>query len=237
MKPLFIAGTDTGVGKTIVAGALARALRLKGIRVGVMKPIACGGTQDIEFLMDCAGIREPLEFANPISLKFPLSPNVAARLENVKIDLKKIDAALKYFEKKYEILVIEGCGGLLVPVTDKFFVVDLIPRMRAETILVSRSGLGAINHSLLSFEALKHRNIKPLGIIFNRLSGGPLSVPEKTNPEEISKIGGVPSLGVFPYMKFSPRSVTNPPRVLADCKTDCAGKAFLKHMDLKKILC
>ena len=112
----------------------------------------------------------------------------------------------------------QASGG----VTDKFFVVDLIPMMKAETILVSRAGLGAINHSLLSLEALVSRKIKPLGIIFNRLNGGPLSIPEQTNPKVVSRFGKTPSLGVFPYMKT--------------CETYCAGKAFLKHIDLKKLL-
>lgn len=245
MKSIFISGTDTGVGKTIIAGALASALRIKGFRVGVMKPVACGGREDAEFLMDCAGIKEPIDLVNPIYLKEPLSPNIAAFREKNKIDLKKITEALAVFKKKYDYLIIEGCGGLLVPitppfvwpasagrskgsqqtsggVTDKFFVIDLIPLMKAETVLVSRAGLGAINHSLLSLEALKLRKIKPLGVIFNRLSGGPFSVPEETNPKVVSQIGKVPSLGVFPYMK--------------SCASNCAGKAALKHIDLEKLL-
>ncbi|OIO39004.1 MAG: dethiobiotin synthase [Candidatus Omnitrophica bacterium CG1_02_46_14] len=223
MKSIFIAGTDTGVGKTMVAGALAAALRIKGLNVGVMKPVSCGGREDAEFLIKCAGVKDSLDLVNPIYFKHPLSPNVAARIEKIKIDFKKITQALAFFRKKYEYLVIEGCGGLLVPVTDKFFVVDLISFMKAKTILVSRAGLGAINHSLLSFEALKLRNIKPLGIIFNRLNGGPMSLPEETNPKIVSRIGKTVSLGVFPFMKT--------------CESDCAGKAFLKHIDFEKILC
>lgn len=223
MKLIFVAGTDTAVGKTIVAGALASALRLKGYRVGVMKPISCGGREDAQFLKVCAEADDPLELVNPIYLEHPFSPNVAAKLERKKINLKKIDEALKVFGKKYEYLIIEGCGGLLVPVNANFFVIDLIPMMKAQTLLVSRAGLGAINHSLLSIEALERRKIRPLGIIFNRLNGGPLSIPEKTNPEAIQSIAQIPSLGIFPFLKT--------------CNTHCAGKAFLKHIDLEKILC
>lgn len=222
MKTFFIAGTDTACGKTMVAGALASALRLKGLKVGVMKPIACGGREDARFLALCAGVKDSINLINPIWLKEPLSPNVAAKLEKKKINLKKIDTALKLFSKKYDYLVVEGCGGLLVPVADGFFVIDLIPRMKAETILVSRAGLGAINHSLLSIEALNRRRIKLKGVIFSRLSGGPLSIPEKTNPEVVSQIGKVPSLGVFPYLK--------------SCHANCVGKAFLKHIALNNIL-
>lgn len=223
MKTIFVAGTDTGAGKTVVAGALAAAMRLKGLRVGVMKPVSCGGREDAYFLMERAGIEESIQHVNPIALKHPLSPNVAAELEKKNIDLTVIDRALDYFKKRYDYLVVEGCGGLLVPVKRDFLVVDLIPRLHAETILVSRSGLGAINHSLLSLEALKTRKIRPKGVIFNRLNGGPLSMPEKTNPGVVSAYSKMPSLGVFPFMK--------------GCSADCAGRAFLKHIDLAKILC
>ncbi len=223
MKILFVAGTDTGVGKTMVAGALASALRLKGLGVGVMKPISCGGLEDARFLAACAGIEEPMDLINPIALIAPLSPNVAARLEKKKIDLSRIDKAAAALKRKYDTLIIEGCGGLLVPVTGRLFVVDLVGRLKAEVVLVSRSGLGAINHSLLSIEALRKRKIEPLGVIFNRLGGGPLSVPERTNPGVVSDASGVPSLGVFPYMR--------------SCGAGCLGKAALKHIAMHKILC
>jgi dethiobiotin synthetase len=224
MKTIFVAGTDTGVGKTVVAGALAAALKLKGYRAGVMKPVSCGGIEDVHFLQRCAGTQDPPEIVNPVRLKYPFSPNIAAALEKKKIDLKKIDRALHFFkQKKYEYLVVEGCGGLLVPIAGRFCVVDLIHRMKAATLLVSRSGLGAINHSLLSLEALRRRKIQPLGIIFNRLAGGRLSIPEETNPTVVQKWAHVRSLGVFPYVKL-------------DCRTDCLAKAFLKHIDFKNIL-
>lgn len=223
MKTIFVAGTDTGAGKTVVAGALAAALKAKGLRVGVMKPVSCGGLEDIEFLRRCAGTDDPLEYANPVALKLPLSPNVAAELGREKIDLKRIDAARAYFAKKVDVLVAEGCGGLLVPIDSKTLVVDLIPRLKARAVLVSRSGLGAINHSLLSLEALRRRKIEPLGVIFNRNGGGPESVPEKTNPAVVAKIGRVRALGTFPHMKL-------------DCAAPCLGKAFLKYIDLGKIL-
>lgn len=222
MKNIFVAGTDTGAGKTVIAGALAAALRMKGLKVGVMKPVSCGGLEDAYFLMRSAEVEDSVELVNPIQLKHPLSPNVAAVLEKTPINLKAVDKAYKKLKTKYDVLVIEGCGGLLVPVNDHFYVIDFIKRFGAETILVSRSGLGAINHSLLSLEALKSRKIKPLGIIFNRMAGGNLSMAEKTNPGVISELSGIPSLGVFPHMK--------------PCAAGCAGKAFLKHIDFKKII-
>ncbi len=224
MKTIFVAGTDTGVGKTIVAAGLAAALRIKGYSVGVMKPVSCGGQEDAYFLIKAVRAHDPIKFVNPIALKESLSPNVAAERERVKIDIKKIEKAFLYFKKcKLDFLVVEGCGGLLVPVTDRFLVIDLIPKLKAQTVLVSRSGLGAINHSLLSLEALRKRKIEPLGVIFNRIVGGEMSVPEKTNPQVVAKIGKTKSLGMFPYIKEG-------------CQPDCVGKAFLKHIDLTKIV-
>ena len=223
MKPIFITGTDTAVGKTVVAGGLAWALRRKGLRVGVMKPISCGGREDAVFLMRCAGVDDPIEEVNPVYLKRPLSPNVAAALERKKISIQKIMRAFDALRRKCDALVIEGCGGLLVPVSDRIFVIDLIRMMRARAVLVSRSGLGAINHSLLSLEALRARRIGPAGVIFNRLHPGAPTDAESTNPSVISRIGKTVSLGVFPHLKSR--------------KPEAAGRAFLKHLDLKKILC
>ena len=224
MKTLFITGTDTAVGKTVVAGALAAALKQKGHRVGVMKPVACGSAEDARFLQECSGAYDPLATVIPIFLKNSLSPNVAAKMERKKLDIRKISEAFERLKaKKYEYLVVEGCGGLLVPITAKFSVVDLIPLLEAKVIVVSRSSLGAINHTLLSLEALRKRHIEPLGVIFNRLTNSPWSVAEKTNPAAVAEAGKTRSLGVFPHMKL-------------DCESNCLGKAFLKHIDLSKIV-
>lgn len=223
-RTFFIAGTDTGVGKTVVAAALAAALRIKGHDVGVMKPVSCGGAEDAELLKRASGSRDELRLVNPIALREPLSPNVAARREGVRVSPARCLRALEVLRKRHEFVIIEGCGGLLVPLDERRLVIDLIRPMRARTVLVSRSGLGAINHCLLSLEALRARRIEPLGVIFNRIGAGPLSVPERTNPEVVSSIGRTRALGLFPHMKMS-------------CRTECLGRAFLKHIDLKKILC
>ena len=223
MISLFIAGTDTGVGKTIVAGAMAAALRLSGRKVGVMKPVACGSWEDSRFLKKCAQVDDALEMITPIFFKHSLSPNVAAALEKKKVNVRSIRRAYDRLRKKYDLLVIEGCGGLLVPVSEDFFVIDMVRMLKARCVLVSRSGLGAINHSLLSIEALRKRKIEPSGIIFNRVCGGALTKAEKTNPKVISGISGVRALGMFP-------------RLRTDCGTGCFGKTFLKHIDLEKIV-
>ena len=137
MKVIFVAGTDTGVGKTVVAGALAAALRLRGFKVGVMKPVACGSLEDSRSLKACSGSWDPLSLITPIYLKQPLSPNVAARMEGKTIRIERIRKAfLELSGKGHDFLVVEGCGGLLVPINNDHFVVDLIRLMRAKTILV-----------------------------------------------------------------------------------------------------
>jgi dethiobiotin synthetase len=224
MSVLFIAGTDTGVGKTVLAGALAAALRAKGRDVGVMKPVACGGREDVEFLKRRAGCSDPEALINPVSYTEPLSPNVAAQRSGRALRVADIEAAFRQLRARHEHLIVEGCGGLLVPLNARFFVIDLIRRFKARTVLVSRSGLGAINHTLLSLEALRRRRIEPVGVIFNRLSSGPLTVPERTNPAVVARIGRTRALGVFPHIR-------------TDCETGCLARAALKHIDLKKLLC
>ena len=186
-----------------------------------MKPISCGGRQDAVFLMKCAGVRDAMETVNPIALRYPLSPSVSAKLEGLRIEFNKITRALAVLEKKYEVIVIEGCGGLLVPVSADFFVIDLIQFLNAKTLLVSRSGLGAINHCLLSFEALRKRSIRPFGTVFSRVKSGAMGVAEKTNPAVIAGIVRVKTLGIFPHVKdFAPAALAS---------------VFGKHSDLKII--
>jgi len=225
MKTLFVVGTDTDVGKTVVAGAIAAALVERGLRVGVMKPISCGGREDAVFLKRCSNCREPLDVVNPVFLKRPLSPNVAARFEHRRLSLKPVRAALAKLKKTpYDYLIIEGCGGLLVPLFDRFLVVDLIKTLGADrTLLVSRSGLGAINHCLLSLEALQRRGIRPAGVVFNRLSAGRLTASERTNPQVVQNLSQIPSLGLFPHTSLK--------------KHQILGSAVRNHLDLDILLC
>ncbi len=221
-RVFFIAGTDTGVGKTVVACALAAALKAEGRDVGVMKPVSCGGREDAEMLMRAAGVADALDLVNPVAFREPLSPNVAAAREGRTFRTEAVRKAFRELSRRHDTLVVEGCGGLLVPLDGRRLVIDLIGGLGGRTVLVSRSGLGAINHCLLSLEALRSRRLPVLGVLFNRLGPGPLSVPEKTNPGVVARRGRTRSLGMFPYLK--------------PCPADCAAKAFRKHIDLKKFL-
>src|SRR3989338_6603175 len=114
-KGLFITGTDTGVGKTVVACGIAALLKARGIKVGVMKPIATGGRQDAAQLRKAAGISESLEVINPQFFKAPLAPTVAAPLERRHVNLDAIYRAYLFLQKHYDVVVVEGIGGVKVP--------------------------------------------------------------------------------------------------------------------------
>lgn len=204
-KGIFVTGTDTGVGKTIVAAGIVAALKEKGIDVGVMKPIATGDkkiSQDAVFLKKAADADDPLELINPVCFKEPVAPMVAARLEKRKIDIEKIKCAFQELQKRHDFLVVEGIGGVLVPIKKDYFVADLILDLGLPCVIVARLGLGTINHTLMTIEALGDRGIEIIGIIFNDATGR--SSKDKsiaTNPRIISEITGLPILGLVPKLK------------------------------------
>jgi len=194
MPGIFITGTDTGVGKTYVTAWLARNLMAQGFDVGVMKPISTGPLKenDAVYLKKTLELKDSLDLINPIRLKHPLAPLPAAKIENRKLNIENIFRAYKKLLKRHDLILVEGIGGVLVPITKKYFVADLIKDLGLPAIIVARAGLGTINHTLLTVEALKKRKISVLGIILNGFKGKDLA--EKTNAEVIEKISGVPVL-------------------------------------------
>lgn len=207
MKPkaVFITGTDTGVGKTIVSAGLALALKSRGIRVGVMKPVAtdCFGPNNRLISMDAAYLMEAAEnefppLVNPLRYRNPLAPQVAATIEKKEIHIEVIYKAFETLQKLYDFVIVEGIGGLMVPITQNFYVSNLIKELNIPTLIVSRPGLGSINHTLLTIEACMIRGIDVTGIIFNRMPVANYSLAEITNPKVIHDLTGVPILGNLP---------------------------------------
>jgi len=199
MSGIFITATDTEVGKTLIAAGFVNFFRNQGINAGYMKPISCGQDNDAVFVKKLLKLKDPLALINPISLPYPLSPLAAAIKAKRKIDLNKIVKAFTILKKKYDLVVVEGVGGALVPITEKIMVADLIKQLNIPAIIVARAGLGTINHTLLTVEALKRRKIKIQGIIMNGYSGSELS--EDDNADIIYKITGIPILAKIPWMK------------------------------------
>ena len=201
MNSFFITGTDTGVGKTVIAAALAAILKKKGIDVGVMKPVATGGWDDARLLIKAAGVKDNLFLVNPYCLRTPVVPAIAAEIEGVKIDIRRIKNAFEELSKKHDILIVEGVGGLVVPIYNKYLVTDLINDLKLPVIIVARPGLGTINHTLLTIRQAKVSRIKVLGVIINNYDEANAGIAEKTAPEVIERIGKVPVLGIVRHIE------------------------------------
>lgn len=200
-KGVFITGTDTGVGKTFIACLIARELRKKGISIGVMKPISTGSRHDALLLRKSAGVDDPLDEINPVYFKKSLAPCVAARFENRNINLTKILKSYKNLCLRHKFLIVEGIGGLLVPITDKAFTADLAKMFGLPLVIVSRPGLGAINHTLLTINCARQRGLKILGFVLDYAKPMKKGLAEKTNPKIISELGKIKFLGDFPYTR------------------------------------
>lgn len=208
MKGLFVTGTDTGVGKTIISAAIAFNLKEKGINVGVMKPIACGGEKkgsryisgDALILRKAAGVNDPVELINPVCFKNPFAPYSASLIEKKRVDLGKISSSYEELSRKHEFVIVEGIGGVLVPIKKDFFVSDLIKLLDIPVIIVCRPGSGTINHTLLTINALLLKKIKILCLIFNKSETGKKDNSEKSNLKMIRKLSGIPVIK-YPFIK------------------------------------
>lgn len=200
-------GTDTGVGKTLLSSLLCVSLRERGIDVGVMKPIETGVPsyngvkvpQDASQLKAASGTLDPLELICPYCFEEPLAPAEAARREGVEVDLQRIPGAFEELKRRHDFLVVEGVGGLLVPITPKALLPELIKAMGLDVVVVGRSGLGTINHTLLTLLYCQREGIGVRGFVLNRAV--PQTDPsEGGNPFWIEAFSGVPHLGTLPYL-------------------------------------
>ena len=200
-RGIFVTGTDTGIGKTVVAAALAASLKARGIDVGVMKPVSCGGVQDARFLLKAAGLSMTrLAEVSPVVYKKPLAPWVAERFEKRRFDRRRMKASFKNLARAHRLVIVEGVGGALVPITRRYCALDIAKDLNLPVLIVSKLGLGAINMSLLTVEAIRRRGLSILGIVFNQTQPRRPGLAERTNPEVIEKLSGVPAWGVFPYV-------------------------------------
>jgi dethiobiotin synthetase len=198
---IFITGTDTAVGKTYVTAALLSDLRRRGLRAAAFKPIACGegGRHDAEIFAAIMKREQPLDVINPIYLRHPLAPSVAARLEHKRIDLRRIRECYRQLASTYSIVLVEGAGGLLVPIRDDYFVADLAGSLKLPLLVVARLGLGTINHSLLTVRQARANGLTVRGIILNDTVGGKRDQAAKTNIKTVPELCNTPLLGVMPH--------------------------------------
>lgn len=200
-KGIFVTGIDTGVGKTVIAGAIAAAIKAHGLDVGVMKPVATGAkeiegrlvSEDVVYLKKIIGSTDDDDLVNPIRLKPALAPNMAASRAGITIDTGKVWKAYKEITDKHDFVVVEGIGGLMVPIDDNLLVADMALKMGLALVIVSKYYPGAINHTLLTLEYARSRNLRIKGIIFNMLKNGEDFVGE------IGRFSSVRVLGAIPF--------------------------------------
>jgi dethiobiotin synthetase len=205
-RGFFITGTDTGVGKTVVTAALAIVLRESGRDVGVFKPVASGCvrrreglvSEDAEFLAKAAEAPETLEEISPVRFEEPLAPTVAAARAGVETDLEPMWEAWRRLRDAHEILLVEGIGGILCPVTRAMSVADLAKEFRLPLLVVARSTLGTINHTALTISAARARGLVVAGVVVNRYNHESPDLAEMTSPDEIQRVTGVRVLGLVP---------------------------------------
>ncbi len=202
MRGLFVTGTDTGVGKTEVACALLAAARAGGLDAVGMKPaqsgLVPGERSDAERLRAAADGVEPLEAICPYTFAPPLAPALAARLEGRVVSLDVILGSARALAARHEALLVEGAGGLLVPLTDRETYADLAVALALPVLVVARAGLGTVNHTALTVEALRRRGLAVAGIVLNRTSAADdPSVPH--NAGEIARVTGIAPAAVLPF--------------------------------------
>ncbi len=197
----FVTGTDTGVGKTVVACALVRALRREGLRVGVMKPVETGvghdGPADALALRRAAGVDDPLECICPQQFALPAAPTVAAAAEGRDVDLDSVRSAFAALAARYPMLVVEGAGGLLVPAAKGTCMGDLAAELRLPLLIVTRAALGTINHTLLTLEAAERRDLPLAGVVISH-GNGRITPADETNLAALRRVLGDRLVGEIP---------------------------------------
>jgi len=201
----FITGTDTGIGKTVVTAALALSLKERGLRVAVMKPIetGCQNTErlgtDGERLRMAVDATTSIDLISPYRFFLPVAPLAAARAAGITIEIDHIATACRDLARDCDFVVVEGVGGLMVPLSEKMDVRDLIASLGLPTLVVGRAALGGVNHALLTIEALRQRAIPIIGIVLNQLVTKLNHEQTRSTVELIRERSGVPVFGPLPY--------------------------------------
>jgi dethiobiotin synthetase len=204
-RGIFITGTDTGVGKTVVAAVLARLLRMRGLSVGVMKPVTSGCREeagrllsdDALLLCQAAGV-ECTDDVAPYLLREPVAPAEAAKQDGVVIDFARISAAFDRLAAAHDYVIVEGAGGLMVPLAGGLLVADLARQLDLPLLVVARPTLGTINHTVLTCFSAQQMELKVTGVVINNYPDAP-GLAERSAPHHIGSLCGAPVLGIWPH--------------------------------------
>ncbi len=227
MKSLFITGTDTDVGKTYITAGLAVAIRKMGIDVGVMKPFAAGTAQkkgykseDIEILSKAAQACDPENLVNPQFFPIPASPYTAWKNLKIKPKINSVLSSFKKLSKIHSMMLVEGMGGIMTPILKNYFVTDLIKDMKIPAVLVTRTKVGTVNHTIMTVKMCEKYKIPIKGIIINDFDSDGYKVKELTR--DLKSLTGVRILGSIPFIN--------------DLSDASLNRIFKKNLDLKLLL-
>ena len=226
MGSLFITGTDTDVGKTCVTAGLAVSFKNMGINVGIMKPFATGAAQkgryaskDVTILSDAAGTKDAEILVNPQFFPIPASPYTACKNLKSKPRLDVVMSSFEKLQELHDIILVEGIGGLMTPIHKEYFVADLIKEMNIPAVIVVKSRIGTINHTIMTCESCKKFKIPVRGIIINSFGGG---YPASDLAEDLLDLTGVEILGTVPHIR--------------DKSNDSLYHIFQKNIDLQRLV-
>ena len=227
LKSFFITGTDTDVGKTYVTAGLAVSFRKMNIDVGIMKPFAAGipqktgfKSEDVEILANAAKVNDPEDLLNPQFFPIPASPYTALKNLKIKPNVKLILERYKKLSKLHSMLLVEGMGGIMTPILKNYFVTDLIKTMNLETIIVTRTKVGTVNHTIMTCKMCEDYKISVKGIIINNFDTNGYKVKELKR--DLENLTNYPVLGSIPFID--------------DMSDVSLYRIFKKNLDLKSLL-
>jgi len=227
LNSIFITGTDTDVGKTYVAVGLAVTLRKMGIDVGVMKPFAAGTAQktgfkseDIEILANAAQVNDPEMLLNPQFFPIAASPYTALKNLKIKPNIKLILNRFKKLSKLHSMMLVEGMGGIMTPILQDYFVTNLIKDMKLPTIIVTRTKIGTINHTIMTCKMCERYKIPVKGIVINNFDTNGYNVKELKR--DLENLTNMSVLGTIPFID--------------DMSDTSLYHVFKKNIDFKSLL-
>ena len=205
MRTIFVSGTDTGVGKTVLAASLVHYLRSKGERALGMKPFCSGGRDDVKLLQRVQPGELTDDDANPFYFPEAVAPLIAARKHRRKITLAEAVRRIRAVERRCDILIVEGSGGLFVPLGEKFMVAGLIRALKCEVLIVARNRLGTINHTLLTVEAAKQ--LRPQNMKVVLMDCGDRDESIATNLKTMRELLAPISVVEYPFLGQKPANL------------------------------
>lgn len=208
---LFITGTDTDIGKTVLTATLLCALRRCGNNAICMKPFQTGATRmdnqwsapDVALPLQWSHLNRddvPYELIAPYCFEPPCSPHLAARQVHIEPTLHRVEECFTALASQFDTVLCEGAGGILVPINQQESFIDLAVRLQLPVIVVARPSLGTLNHTLLTLHALRHRDLTVAGVVLVDRTGSSWGDIEKDNVETIEQRGNTTVLGILPHV-------------------------------------